>query len=90
MDEELIIGIDLGTTHSLVGVVDSGFPIVLADEKGDLGHDFGKRCGSHRGRRRSEPVVNRPTVTADEVVPHVAVRPHPTTLEHARGRDSSV
>lgn len=34
MDEELIIGIDLGTTHSLVGVVDSGFPIVLADEKG--------------------------------------------------------
>lgn len=35
MDEELIIGIDLGTTHSLVGVVDSGFPIVLADENGE-------------------------------------------------------
>lgn len=35
MNEELIIGIDLGTTHSLVGVVDSGFPIVLADEKGE-------------------------------------------------------
>lgn len=29
-----IIGIDLGTTHSLVGVVDSGFPIVLADAEG--------------------------------------------------------
>lgn len=34
MDEELIVGIDLGTTHSLVAVVDSGFPIVLADEEG--------------------------------------------------------
>ena len=29
-----ILGIDLGTTHSLVGVVDSGFPILLADEAG--------------------------------------------------------
>ncbi len=32
--EDLIIGIDLGTTHSLVGVVDTGFPIVLADGRG--------------------------------------------------------
>ncbi|MBL9151315.1 MAG: Hsp70 family protein [Verrucomicrobiales bacterium] len=30
-----IIGIDLGTTHSLVGVVDAGFPILLADSGGD-------------------------------------------------------
>jgi len=30
-----IIGIDLGTTHSLVGIVDSGFPIVLADSAGN-------------------------------------------------------
>ncbi len=29
-----IIGIDLGTTQSLVGVVDSGFPILLADGQG--------------------------------------------------------
>ncbi len=29
-----ILGIDLGTTNSLVGVVDSGFPILLADENG--------------------------------------------------------
>ncbi|MDF1826397.1 MAG: Hsp70 family protein [Verrucomicrobiales bacterium] len=33
--DELIIGIDLGTTNSLVGVVDSGFPIILADAQGD-------------------------------------------------------
>ncbi len=33
-ETELIVGIDLGTTNSLVGVVDSGFPILLADESG--------------------------------------------------------
>lgn len=32
--EMMIIGIDLGTTHSVVGVVDSGFPILLANEEG--------------------------------------------------------
>jgi molecular chaperone DnaK len=30
----MICGIDLGTTNSLIGVVDSGFPILLADEHG--------------------------------------------------------
>ena len=31
---EVILGIDLGTTHSAVGVVESGFPILLANEAG--------------------------------------------------------
>ena len=31
---DFILGIDLGTTNSLVGVVDSGFPILLADVEG--------------------------------------------------------
>jgi len=31
LNPEPILGIDLGTTNSLVGVVDSGFPILLAD-----------------------------------------------------------
>ena len=35
MDNDLILGIDLGTTNSLVGVVDAGFPILLADKNGD-------------------------------------------------------
>ncbi len=30
----MICGIDLGTTNSLIGVVDAGFPILLADENG--------------------------------------------------------
>ncbi len=34
LNPEPILGIDLGTTNSLVGVVDSGFPILLADENG--------------------------------------------------------
>jgi len=31
----MIVGIDLGTTHSLVGLMDSGFPVLVADEGGD-------------------------------------------------------
>lgn len=34
MTGELILGIDLGTTHSAVGAVESGFPILLADADG--------------------------------------------------------
>lgn len=30
----MIVGIDLGTTNSAIGVVDSGFPILLADQEG--------------------------------------------------------
>ena len=30
----MIAGIDLGTTHSLAGVMESGFPILVADEQG--------------------------------------------------------
>jgi molecular chaperone DnaK len=29
-----IVGIDLGTTNSLIGIMDAGFPILLADQKG--------------------------------------------------------
>ena len=34
MNGELILGIDLGTTNSAVGAVESGFPILLADAEG--------------------------------------------------------
>ena len=30
----MIAGIDLGTTHSLVGVIESGFPILISDKEG--------------------------------------------------------
>ncbi len=32
--DDVIVGIDLGTTNSLIGVVEAGFPILLADEQG--------------------------------------------------------
>ncbi|MFA7345505.1 MAG: Hsp70 family protein [Terrimicrobiaceae bacterium] len=31
----MIVGIDLGTTHSLVGSMQSGFPVLVADESGN-------------------------------------------------------
>jgi molecular chaperone DnaK len=31
---DIIVGIDLGTTNSAIGVVDSGFPLLLADDGG--------------------------------------------------------
>ncbi len=34
MAADLIVGIDLGTTNSLVGAMDAGFPILLADAQG--------------------------------------------------------
>src|SRR5260221_3372911 len=30
----MIVGIDLGTTNSLIGVMESGFPVLLADAEG--------------------------------------------------------
>lgn len=30
----MIVGIDLGTTHSLIGAMDSGFPVLIADREG--------------------------------------------------------
>ncbi len=58
---DLILGIDLGTTHSAVGVVDSGFPILLADADGRritpsavyLGVDGTVEAGSRALRRRT-------------------------------------
>jgi len=57
----MILGIDLGTTNSAVGVVDSGFPILLADEDGRritpsavwLGPDGTVEVGRKALRRRA-------------------------------------
>ncbi len=58
---ELILGIDLGTTNSAVGVVDSGFPILLANEEGRritpsavwIGADGTVETGAKALRRRT-------------------------------------
>ncbi len=60
----MIVGIDLGTTHSAVGVVESGFPILLANEEGQrivpsavwYGSDGSVEVGRKALRRRvTEP-----------------------------------
>ncbi len=51
--ESDIIGIDLGTTQSLVGVVDSGFPILLADSRGSRM----TRSAVYYGKEGAAPVV---------------------------------
>ncbi len=58
---EIILGIDLGTTNSAVGVVDSGFPILLADSDGKritpsavwIGGDGTIEVGAKALRRRN-------------------------------------
>ncbi|MEO5917774.1 MAG: Hsp70 family protein [Luteolibacter sp.] len=58
---EMILGIDLGTTNSAVGVVDSGFPILLANEDGKritpsavwIGKDGSVEIGAKALRRRA-------------------------------------
>jgi molecular chaperone DnaK len=63
---EVIVGIDLGTTHSAVGVVEAGFPILLANEDGKriipsavwIGPDGETEVGDAALRRRGvDPVV---------------------------------
>ena len=54
-----IVGIDLGTTHSLVAVVDSGIPLVIADAD---------------GQRRTPSVVHLPVAGAPPVDGRAAKR----------------
>ena len=54
-----IVGIDLGTTNSLVATVDSGIPLVIADAE---------------GRRLTPSVVHFPGPGAEPVVGHAANR----------------
>src|SRR6266699_2739171 len=54
-----IIGIDLGTTNSLVATVDSGIPLVIADAD---------------GRRLTPSVVHFPAPDAEPIVGHAANR----------------
>jgi len=54
-----IVGIDLGTTNSLVATVDSGIPLVIADAN---------------GRRLTPSVVHIPAANAEAIVGHEANR----------------
>ena len=59
-----IVGIDLGTTNSAIGVVESGFPILLADENGDR-----LTPSVVHFPERGEPIVGRAALRARMVAP---------------------
>src|SRR5688572_13993104 len=66
-----IVGIDLGTTNSLVAMVDAGIPLVIADAE---------------GRRLTPSVVHVPDAGAAPVVGHAANRVrvlHPATTVYS-------
>src|SRR5688572_23991855 len=66
-----IVGIDLGTTNSLVAMVDAGIPLVLADAE---------------GRRLTPSVVHVPDANAAPIVGHAANRVrvlHPRTTVYS-------
>ena len=46
---ETIVGIDLGTTYSAIGVVDSGFPMLLAGWIGLFGPDVAAMLSNDDG-----------------------------------------
>ncbi len=52
-----IVGIDLGTTNSLIGIMEAGFPILLADANGER---LTPSVVSFAGE--GEPLVGRPAV----------------------------
>lgn len=65
---DLILGIDLGTTHSAVGVVDSGFPILLADEDGRRITPSAVWIGKHGDIEVGSKALRRRAVEPERVV----------------------
>src|SRR3954465_7554515 len=59
----MIAGIDLGTTNSLIGVMEAGFPILLADAAGERLTPsvvyFPKQAAGGEPVESSEPIVGR-------------------------------
>ncbi len=60
-----ILGIDLGTTNSLVGCVDSGFPILLADKQDERLLP----SAVHYPENGSEPAVGAPALRQQVLQP---------------------
>jgi molecular chaperone DnaK len=65
---ELILGIDLGTTNSAVGVVDSGFPMLLANEEGRRIVPSAVWCGADGSIEVGERALRRRAAEPGRVV----------------------
>lgn len=64
----MILGIDLGTTNSAVGVVDSGFPILLANEEGRRITPSAVWIGKNGETEVGEKALRRRALEPDRVV----------------------
>jgi molecular chaperone DnaK len=65
---DIILGIDLGTTNSAVGVVDSGFPILLANEDGKRITPSAVWIGANGSVEVGAKALRRRTLEPDRVV----------------------
>ncbi|PYI89385.1 MAG: molecular chaperone DnaK [Verrucomicrobia bacterium] len=63
-----IVGIDLGTTNSLVGIIESGFPILLADENGER-----LTPSVVHFPEEGEPIVGRVALRARALAPRTTI-----------------
>jgi molecular chaperone DnaK len=68
---DAILGIDLGTTNSAVGVVESGFPILLANEEGKRITPSAVWYGAAGGVEAGQKALRRRTIEAGRVVTSV-------------------
>lgn len=68
---DMILGIDLGTTNSAVGVVDSGFPILLANEAGRRITPSAVWVGKSGEVEVGEKALRRRSVEPDRVITSV-------------------
>jgi len=64
----MILGIDLGTTNSAVGVADSGFPILLANEAGRRITPSAVWIGKNGGTEVGEAALRRRILEPERVV----------------------
>jgi len=68
---ETIVGIDLGTTNSAIGVVESGFPILLANREGRRITPSAVWAGADGGIEVGEPALRRRALDPGRVVTSV-------------------
>ncbi|MCX8497591.1 MAG: Hsp70 family protein [Akkermansiaceae bacterium] len=77
---ELILGIDLGTTNSAVGIVDSGFPMLLANEEGRRITPSAVWIGADGSVEVGEKAVRRQAAEPERVI---------TSIKRLMGRRTS-
>src|SRR5205814_8992091 len=63
-----IVGIDLGTTNSLIGIMEAGFPILLADVNGERLTPSVVHIPEH-----GEPLVGRVATRMRVLEPHSTI-----------------